>query len=180
LILKSTSLWKLPTESCFNSVFQSLFDVLEDLIREHFGRFERLEIYIRYCLQQSCRTQQLNHYNSGLIEKEIDRCKEMAHKALLKTLELEKTPLFTQNRRYFDSERAEWLTRFQDKHRNTNNPDVWGLRSQSVSDSPSSFDEEMTVMAEVRAYFEVAYRVRSPHHKHMYVLITVRFELACH
>jgi len=167
LILKSTSLWKLPTESCFNSVFQSLFDVLEDLIREYFGRFERLEIYIRYCLQQSFCTQQLNHSNSGLIEKEIDQCKETAHKALLKTLELEKTPLFTQNRRFFDSERAEWLTRFRDKHRNTNYP-------------PQPFDEEMTVMAEVRAYFEVAYRVRSPHHKLMYVLFTVRFELACH
>jgi hypothetical protein len=95
-----------------------------------------------------------------LTKKEVDKCREAALKALLKTLELEKMPLFTQNTQFLGSEREKWLGRYQHKRRYPYPHSGQEERMPMPIPTPP-FDEEIVVMAEVRAYFEVAYRVCS-------------------
>lgn len=165
LILKSVSLWKAPTVACFSGVCDNLSEILCAFLEEHFGRFKQLQSYMEYeVLSRSAFCSSHFIIIRLLTKKEVDECREAALKALLKTLELEKMPLFTQNTEFLGSEREKWLGRYQYKHRW---PYPRSVSPESRAQSPptptptSSFDEEMVVMAEVRAYFEVAYRVRS-------------------
>lgn len=154
---------------------------------------------------------------SSLTLKEIDICKEEALRTVVKTLELEKFPIFTQNVDYLESEGKKWLSRYSDAQRHPSQyhkpppprdePESIKLEAncefgwprptspgvpmmETLSPSPSyeryerkviqalkeagygnvrvedlerlrtcEFQEELTVMARVRAYFQVAYKV---------------------
>jgi hypothetical protein len=94
-----------------------------------------------------------------LIFDEAEQCRELALKALRKMLELEKTPLFTQNLQLFHSERTEWLRRYEYGYRWPTNTASYPTYSGGAD--TSSVKDAMVVMADVRAFFEVAYRVCS-------------------
>jgi hypothetical protein len=63
----------------------------------------------------------------------------------LKELGLEKRPYFTQNIHYLTSTRQNWLQRF--------------IVTPSLRETPHTFEQEFKLMADVRAYFQVAYKV---------------------
>lgn len=80
-----------------------------------------------------------------------------------KIIALETLPLYTQNTHHFLSERTTWLTRYAAVRNNT----LRYLHSAGhVAHNPSvdvggdRFFDELTLMANVRAYWQVAYQVR--------------------
>jgi hypothetical protein len=169
----STSLWDDPTLACFDGIFDHLSIILSDFIDFHFGRFKELERYMRYddLFAHFLTTWLMNLSFRQLIVKEAEQRKELAFKAVQKALELEKTPLFTQNLQVFDFEKTEWLRRYEYIHENPH--DSYSGRGSYCSNCSgycrpvtptrsTEFREPLEVMADVRAYFEVAYRVCSP------------------
>ena len=98
-----------------------------------------------------------------LIFDEAEQCRELALKGLRKMLELEKTPLFTQNLQLFHSERTEWLRRYEYGYRwPASIPSFPTIPQFPAAADTSNVKDAMVVMADVRAFFEIAYRVRSP------------------
>ncbi|KAJ6632403.1 P-loop containing nucleoside triphosphate hydrolase protein [Mycena sp. CBHHK59/15] len=78
-----------------------------------------------------------------LTRAELEACKDEALETLDKMLTLEKLPLFTQNTHYLRSERRVWLSRYR-----------------AVVPQPDfeDFNDELTLMSNVRAYWQVAYQ----------------------
>jgi hypothetical protein len=103
-------------------------------------------------------------YNVSILARsvtssELDKCKVETVRILEKILALESVPLFTQNTDFLESEGQKWLSTYT------------RIRGQSSSylDPPPEyhfhpapepqFNNAMIVMANVRAYFQVAYKV---------------------
>lgn len=125
---------------------------------------------------------------SPIIRNEIVKCSKEGWRSVASVLECEKVPYMTQNGHYFESSRTTWLAHYRQIRRNpekysmnrqparpaspeeavyiTPGP---SLRSASHSIRPISppryippvdqYEEELIVMADVRAYFQVAYKV---------------------
>jgi vacuolar protein sorting-associated protein 1 len=88
---------------------------------------------------------------SSVTTNEISKCRVETIRTLEKILALESVPLFTQNTDFLKSERKKWLSHYTDIRASHNYN-----RRIDVEDQ---FHNALTVMADVRAYFEVGYKV---------------------
>jgi len=150
LIEQFTNLWTSPALSCFNDVFNNLSNIVQSLGTKHFARFKQLESHI-----------------ASVTRQEISVCQESTRLAIRKTLELERVPLFTQNIHYFDSARNKWLSHYKWVYRaqyryHLDQDEYLPSRPPTPPTPPqgwnTEFEEEFVVMADVRAYFQVAYK----------------------
>ncbi|KAJ7640281.1 P-loop containing nucleoside triphosphate hydrolase protein [Mycena polygramma] len=130
LVLRFTSQWRSPSVACFDAVVDASITFLDRLMTTHFGQFTQLENHIR-----------------ALTRIEVETCKQQALETLEKMLALETLPLFTQNTHQFQTETRAWLTRYT-AVRNT----------YPMSLNPDGYGEELTLMANVRAYWQIAYQ----------------------
>ncbi|KAG1816627.1 P-loop containing nucleoside triphosphate hydrolase protein [Suillus variegatus] len=164
LITQFTKLWVVPSERCLAGVNNVLDQVVDTLISTHFGRFKVLEEYF-----------------GNLIRIQVDLCKARAKDAVKTALDLETIPHYTQNTHYLQTLREKWLAHYKTVR---SRPFMYrapvyekeearakalralaeaGYAGLQVSDlarllPPDSFEEELVVMADVRAYFHVAYK----------------------
>ncbi|KAG1834946.1 P-loop containing nucleoside triphosphate hydrolase protein [Suillus subluteus] len=159
LIAEFTKLWVAPSERCLAGVNNVLDQVIDTLISTHFGRFKVLEEYF-----------------GNLIRIQVDICRTRAQDAVKTALELETaTPHYTQNTHYLQTLRERWLAHYKTVRSPggtyPETPGAKALRALAeagyaglrVSDlarllPPDSFEEELVVMADVRAYYHVAYK----------------------
>lgn len=97
---------------------------------------------------------------------ELDKYKEGGLQALENALKLENFPVFVGNDQDFDSARKKWLAHYKNECGRRAIP--IGRSSNSECSDPGSedetvviddFEDELVVMAEVHAYFEVAHKV---------------------
>ncbi|KAG2148944.1 P-loop containing nucleoside triphosphate hydrolase protein [Suillus clintonianus] len=166
LIAQFTKLWVAPSERCLSGINDVLDNVISTLISIHFGRFKVLEGYV-----------------GDLIRIQVGVCKAHAQEAVKTALALETTPHYTQNTHYLQTLREKWLARYKTVRNRASQykapvhirqqvtPEAKALRALAeagfanlgISDlarllPPDSFQEELVVMADVRAYYHVAYK----------------------
>ncbi|KIJ12486.1 hypothetical protein PAXINDRAFT_171167 [Paxillus involutus ATCC 200175] len=176
LISQFTTLWTAPAERCLTAINDVLDDVIQGLIKTHFGRFRVLQELV-----------------SELIRSDVEEYKSQAHSALKETLELDVKPSYTQNTHYFESLCEKWHNTYKLGRRNptqhllttADRGNRVSVAIESVSTThisnalhylaqagysgltagdlarllpPEPFEEELIVMAHVRAYFHVAYK----------------------
>jgi hypothetical protein len=157
LIGQFTALWSTPAEECLASINDVLDQVIQQLINKHFGRFRVLQDLI-----------------SDLIRPDIEELKDNAQSAVKGTWALEINPILAQNRRDYDDIRDKWLNKYRRARRYRAVVDVTSPESQAlmylaragyggltVEDlvrlAPrDNFEDELIVMADVRAYFTIA------------------------
>jgi len=172
-----------------------LGEIIDELISIHFGRFKVLEDYV-----------------GDLIRTQVEICKAHAQEAVKMALDMETTPHYTQNTRYFQLLREEWLAHYKkvrvnpSQYRNqaredrnfpsealhlgaelvaealsynmsmkstrpftmAETPETNALRAFAEAGHPNfwapdltrpdSYEEELIVMADVRAYYHIAYK----------------------
>jgi hypothetical protein len=166
--------WEAPSHTCFEKVFDASLHFVGELIQLHFGQFKKLGAHIRSGLSSAyfLHTQvEFVRSASSVVRTELDKIKASALQTLDRTLELEQEPVFTQNSDLFASEKQKWLsfyTRIRD------DPSMYRLKvpvsdgygsASETDESPAAtedrFQEALVVMATVRAYFQVAYKVHS-------------------
>ncbi|TFK32040.1 P-loop containing nucleoside triphosphate hydrolase protein [Crucibulum laeve] len=160
LVLESTKLWRAPSLECFHDIFRFASDMLDELVCTHFGQFKLLENYVR-----------------SLVHVELEQGKEEAVLMLNKMLELESEPLFTQNLHYLQASEEKWLSFYQSVRRRspsylrnqpiidwqpsyTHQPDTDGDddEEEETVEPKDEYYNELVVMANVRAYFQVGYK----------------------
>ncbi|KAH0834801.1 P-loop containing nucleoside triphosphate hydrolase protein [Lanmaoa asiatica] len=186
LINQFTTLWSTPAEKCLILINDVLDDVIQQLVKTHFGRFKILQDII-----------------SDLILPDIEEHKQRALAAIKETLRLEITPNYTQNLQDYENLRRKWLAKYRQARRDygetivlltTSGSQTWpgktitrgpvaydhvstvspaqqalyylaqaGYKDLTVEDltclsPPDQFEHELIVMADVRAYFTIAYR----------------------
>ncbi|KAG1792765.1 P-loop containing nucleoside triphosphate hydrolase protein [Suillus plorans] len=167
LITGFIKLWAAPSERCLAGVNDVLDQVIDTLIGIHFGRFRVLEGYV-----------------GNLIRTQVDICKALAKEAVKKALDLETTPYYTQNTHYLQTLSEKWLAYYKVVRHIPNRaplayesvyrsepPESKALRALaeagytnlSIPDlarllPPDSREKELIVMADVRAYYHVAYK----------------------
>ncbi|KAG2052283.1 hypothetical protein BDR06DRAFT_888137 [Suillus hirtellus] len=159
LIAGFIKLWAAPSERCLAGVNDVLDQVIDTLIGIHFGRFRVLEGYV-----------------GNLIRTQVDICKALAKEAVKKALDLENTPYYTQNTHYLQTLSEKWLAYYKSPYvyesvYRGESPESKALRALaeagyanlSIPDlarllPPESREKELIVMADVRAYYHVAYK----------------------
>ncbi|KAJ3916699.1 P-loop containing nucleoside triphosphate hydrolase protein [Lentinula edodes] len=131
IVLKSTTKWSASTNKCFDSVFQTTSSVVGELIEYHFKQFSKLEALIK-----------------SLVHFELDTCKTKALGIIHKLLSHESVPLYTQNDLDLATEKSKWLSKYTNVYRTTS-----PVRPASPL---HTYNDELSVMATVSAYFQVA------------------------
>ncbi|KAF8970895.1 P-loop containing nucleoside triphosphate hydrolase protein [Flammula alnicola] len=156
LVMQYTDLWPSPSVLCFEDAVGSLNELLEELLRLHFGQYKDLEKYAR-----------------DLTFQERDRCRHEARYVLDKLLNLEKDPLFTQNFDTLETEGKRWSERYKkmriprdyeyiDPPRRPRQPIIYHFPGDSIDPTLDgtlktwSIEDELKVMTDVQAYFQVA------------------------
>ncbi|KAG2335265.1 hypothetical protein BDR05DRAFT_954205, partial [Suillus weaverae] len=167
LIAEFVKLWVAPSERCLAEINDVLDQVINTLINIHFGRFKVLEGYV------------------GI---QVDICKALAKKAVKTALDLESTPYYTQNTHYLQTLSEKWLAYYKVvRHRrkisredgvemigvpyDREPRELIALRALaqagygplSIPDlarllPPDPYEKELIVMADIRAYYHVAYK----------------------
>jgi RNase adaptor protein for sRNA GlmZ degradation len=118
-------------------------------------------------------------------QAELEKYKETSSQALEQALELEKFPFFAGDIRDFDSAREEWLAHYKNERRNHPRNEMVTAQHSLFAERAAldalanigypnlefddlkrlghidddEFEDELIVMAEVRAYFDVAHKV---------------------
>ncbi|KDR71864.1 hypothetical protein GALMADRAFT_253646 [Galerina marginata CBS 339.88] len=163
LVLQYTSLWEEPSKRCFQDVVENGRQFLGKLLEDHFGRYKELERYMR-----------------ALTFKERDIHQEETHLVLDKLLRLESKPLFTQNFETLLAEETKWLAAYRSDWAAITRGSIrdyghsYPVTTESSvfhefprrtfphildeSPSASTIDDELKVMANVQAYFQVAHK----------------------
>jgi hypothetical protein len=100
---------------------------------------------------------------SSVTTAELDKCKVETVRTLQKILALESVPLFTQNTDLLKSESQKWFSSYNLV--SGRSPSYLSAREYSRLSKEQDVDDQfefrnaLTVMADVRAYFQVAYKV---------------------
>ncbi|KAF9022803.1 hypothetical protein BDZ89DRAFT_1018629 [Hymenopellis radicata] len=132
LISGFTKNWAYPTTLCFDAVFDNSLRHVLCLVERHFGKFKPLEVHVR-----------------TIVTDEMEAIKEGASGILKKIVELETTRVYSGNPDFL-RERDQWLRRFRHL--------VYAAVARPYSPPPTPYEDELHIMAKVRAYFEVAYK----------------------
>jgi hypothetical protein len=100
---------------------------------------------------------------------ELDKIKENALQAIDNVLQLEHNPLFTQNTDLLASEKQNWTSCYTSIRRNPSKYLIRTNASEAESDDDRDEDEvtipddnfqrALSIMVDVRAYFQVTYKV---------------------
>ncbi|KAF8885539.1 P-loop containing nucleoside triphosphate hydrolase protein [Gymnopilus junonius] len=145
LVLQYTKLWKDPSLLCFQDVITNTSSLLDELLKSHFGRYKELERFMR-----------------TLVFKERDLHRDETRIVLDKFLELEtiyNQPYITRSlveaRNYPHSIPQPLCTRLAPVHLF---PSKTFPRVKNDGPTSSTPADEIGVMADVQAYFQLAYR----------------------
>ncbi|KAF7361538.1 hypothetical protein MSAN_01187400 [Mycena sanguinolenta] len=147
LVLRFTREWRSASLACFGAVIKACEESLDKLTTTHFWQFNQLGIYIR-----------------TLIHAELETCKDQALETLEKILALEKLPLFTQNTHQFQTETKAWFTRYNTVrhhwsfYRLGSLHHDYPLAVHALMAANEEYAEELVLMANVRAYWQIAYQ----------------------
>ncbi|KAF8890586.1 hypothetical protein CPB85DRAFT_1332852 [Mucidula mucida] len=129
LISQCLADWPHFVETCADDIFLRLGELLDVKIEQTFGRFAILKESV-----------------SNVLNKLLNEIQENAAKHLEWLLALEHHP-FTLNTHYLESYREKYLKKFQEE------------KTSDEPDQPAdAASPEIVLMAEVRAYFQVAYK----------------------
>ncbi|PCH34569.1 nucleoside triphosphate hydrolase protein [Wolfiporia cocos MD-104 SS10] len=147
LIQRSINLWKTPSHTCFDQISYILNTSVNDKIAKHFGQFPLLEQHL-----------------GSMIRNEIAEFARHARRAMVDVLEREDSPYLTQNNHDYESARENWLKEYKKKFRRAD--EIPARTSASFADiaveeprlRADDYEEEIVVMADVCAYFQVAYK----------------------
>ncbi|CAK5277920.1 unnamed protein product [Mycena citricolor] len=139
LVQRFTSNWKEPAMSCFEGTVSCAEALLCDLTHEHFGQFNLLKRFV-----------------TSLVTQELAECKDLARQTLEKFRSLDESPLFTQNRDLFRTQKAAWSARYKAAHDDAGSYYLPG-RHLYVREG-HGYESELDLMATVRAYWQIAYR----------------------
>ena len=113
-------------------------------------------------------------FSSSVVRVELDKIEASALQAVDKTLQLEHYPVYTQNTEFLASEKQKWSA-FYDRVRRHSSRFLINAAVTEASDSDDDdteeavkaparedkFQQALSLMANVRAYFEVTYKVVS-------------------
>jgi hypothetical protein len=161
LIQSHIGLWVEPCKSCFNDACSNLSKLIDVLLVAHLAHFPKLQAYIRSVLASPSLTEcNADCFRRTLVVDQFQTYKAASLDRLLATVKLEKDPLFTQNDHYFASKRSKWLMHlhgYRSTKATRRPPDIDSERP--IVDLAALYEPEVIVMAEVRAYFDVAYKV---------------------
>ncbi|EIW77518.1 hypothetical protein CONPUDRAFT_61569 [Coniophora puteana RWD-64-598 SS2] len=157
LIKEFVALWEVHVNTCFTSVCDILQDVVEEFVDTHFSQFRRFEEHM------------LRHVDDGL-----RTCVTEAGQAVKAALSLEMSPHFTQDTLTYNTLRRVLLSHYRSQYTHSNRwPRQMAASPVFDSDTPAFVtpvapdpddplvtvkDNELGVMADVRAYFQVAYK----------------------
>jgi len=151
LIIGCIDRWRQPAQSCFLTVVTTMSDFVDGLLATNFGRFRKLERHMRL-----------------VTRAELDKYKNRGSQALENALERENVPVFLGNIQDFDSARKKWLAHYKHECQNygrrafpigrSSNSECSGPGSEDENTVIDDFEDELVVMAEVHAYFEVAHK----------------------
>uniref|UniRef100_A0A0W0FIH9 Uncharacterized protein n=1 Tax=Moniliophthora roreri TaxID=221103 RepID=A0A0W0FIH9_MONRR len=133
LVRRSTSQWRDPALACFNTVFEHSWQLFDEMITKRFESYESLKYLVKDTTRQ--------HYQA---------CKDAALVVLEKAVQLETSPLYTQNHHYYNSQRDKWRKHFRDA---VTTPGIFGSQMQV-----QEYQSELDLMGDVRAYFKVAFK----------------------
>ncbi|KAG5640430.1 hypothetical protein DXG03_008696 [Asterophora parasitica] len=126
-----TSQWDGLALSCFNDIFATTSDFVQECVRKHFGQFKSFETQV-----------------AAIVQHDLDQCRDGTQHTLNDLLlKLEQVPFHTQNTEFF---RSQWQFWCQYYHGRSGHH--WCNFERTHN------DEAIQVMAVVRAYFEVAYK----------------------
>ncbi|KAH9840532.1 P-loop containing nucleoside triphosphate hydrolase protein [Rhodofomes roseus] len=135
LIGLSVDKWPAPAAACYERIRVLSREYIDSNVRDHFGQFKPLESYI-----------------GKLIRDEHQAHHKKVSEAVRDVVEREKLPYITQNLHYLHSARESWLQHYRS---------AYGI-SVTTYDSYGrlrcAYEDELTVMADVRAYVQVAYK----------------------
>ncbi|KAF7974104.1 hypothetical protein HWV62_13427 [Athelia sp. TMB] len=171
LIKRSVSHWNEPSLRCFIDVFLSLGEFFETLANAHFGRFKKMQSHLM-----------------TVIQADLAKLKGVCYANVEESVRKEQGPFFAPHVGDYDAARGEWLDEYK-RQRHARSSEISypradagrghdyhneaqvlsGLaalgyhginRSDLVRLRPKDeYEDELIVMADVRAYFEVAYKV---------------------
>ncbi|KAJ8519228.1 hypothetical protein ONZ45_g3813 [Pleurotus djamor] len=154
LILRHVKLWDGPTMQYFERCFTTLEHAMEHLEEEHFFQFKHLHHHV----QNVCNTQ-------------LRELKAAALVSVIDLLKRENAPVFTQNTHYFRAQCTSWQRAYTEKFKAAGGSCKYDstckcrIPSQSrhyespcVRPVDAKRQEELTVMGNVRAYFQVAFK----------------------
>ncbi|OBZ73062.1 Interferon-induced GTP-binding protein Mx2 [Grifola frondosa] len=163
--------WPAPAQKCFDDISSILSKTLSEFVATRFGRFKALEQHIE-----------------RIVRGEMEKYGQRGTQSLAQVLERECEPYFTQNKHYLESTRSKWLTHYKlvrctpllyaktqlyESYEDLRESSpVWralraladaGYHNLSAGDlvrllPPDRFEDELIVMADVRSYFQVAYK----------------------
>uniref|UniRef100_A0A0W0FII3 GED domain-containing protein n=1 Tax=Moniliophthora roreri TaxID=221103 RepID=A0A0W0FII3_MONRR len=127
-VVHEATAWELPGHVPFH-----FWVVLEKLVPTYFGKYDVLQNFIR-----------------DLTCAEYEACKKDTLDALKSAVGDQQHPLYTQNYEYFSSERTKWRNRFIAASSGGYVPFDDDVRAE--------YQEELKLMGDVRAYFNVAFK----------------------
>jgi len=163
--------WRQPALSCFLTIVTTMSDFVDGLLATHFGRFRKLERHMRYKSLPPVPRCDTDPASRLVTRTELDKYKDRGSQALENALERENFPVFAGNIKDFDSARKKWLAHYKHECQNYGRRAFpIGRSSNSECSDPGSedenvviddFEDELVVMAEVHAYFEVAHKVNN-------------------
>ncbi|KAI0696227.1 P-loop containing nucleoside triphosphate hydrolase protein [Cerioporus squamosus] len=154
--------WEQHAMSCFDRVQETFKNVLSDTIKEQFARFGNLKVVI-----------------SPIVMEQLQIHAEQATNHIKTILALEAATPFTQNTHYFADKRDKQLAQYKQARphgpvRLFSSPTEENMKNALASlarlgytvkeedlgklNPADEFEEELELMAEVRAYFYVAYK----------------------
>ncbi|KAF7290690.1 hypothetical protein MIND_01309300 [Mycena indigotica] len=147
LVGQRTEQWREPSLRCFDNIVTTSHKFLGDLTKKHFNQFSALEEYIRQVHRHWICILLADGTFRTIIDTEINRYRVLALDTLEKVLEIESQPLFTHNKNLFIAESKKWKAHYL------------GRRTPyQYHDETEEYDEELTLMAKVRAYWQIAYQ----------------------
>ncbi|KAH9917730.1 P-loop containing nucleoside triphosphate hydrolase protein [Fomitopsis serialis] len=149
LIGLSVDKWNAPAVACYERICAILREFINEQILKHFAQFKPLESYLGKIIREEC----------------LQRQKTVSE-IMRDTIEREKTPYITQNNHNLISAREGWLQHYRASYGNAYSYSlvtvIKSYRLEVASPSPSAsirpHEDELTVMAYVRAYVQVAYK----------------------
>ncbi|KAI0758724.1 P-loop containing nucleoside triphosphate hydrolase protein [Fomes fomentarius] len=151
--------WGQHTMICFDRVQETFKSMLAELIKDRFSRFSNLKAVIAPIIME-----QLQHHSEQTI----------SHVHTI--LKLEAAPPFTQNTHYLADKRDSQVAKYKAARPRDSKPsenestvsEALGLLARlgltvtredlGKLNPPDEFEEELEIMAEVRAYFQVSYK----------------------
>ncbi|EGO22889.1 hypothetical protein SERLADRAFT_471404 [Serpula lacrymans var. lacrymans S7.9] len=179
-----TSMWKEPSMKCFTDIHSNLLKFVEELIAKHFGQFKMLENYVgnlireevkehealaRVALEETLKLEidpcftQNTHYFDTLRNAWLAKYKHAIHDPMYRRVDLHDIGPSCRHS-YSASEHVyEGAFTRADVSQALRSLAQAGYKDLKIEDlarllPPNGFEDELIVMADVRAYFNVAYK----------------------